>query len=42
MTGNANTASGYGALYYNTTGTGNTTTGFEALESNTTGWRFYV
>ncbi len=37
MTGNANTASGYQALYSNTTGTTNTASGFRALYSNTTG-----
>jgi hypothetical protein len=33
-----NTATGYTALYANTTGNNNTATGVSALESNTTGW----
>jgi len=38
MTGNYNTANGYGALYSNTTGNTNTVNGYYALYSNTTGW----
>jgi hypothetical protein len=37
MTGEANTASGLGALQFNTTGQGNTATGTGALNVNTTG-----
>jgi hypothetical protein len=37
MTGSANTASGYRALYSNTTGTDNTASGLVALYLNTTG-----